>query len=235
MANEPDVRQGESAMSRAERRRAFLAFVAHEIRNPLSTALWGAELLGRVGAVERGGARGEKLSAMCLRSISRVRQLVEDHLLCERLDAGGIDVRSEEVPLREAVEAGIERRPADVGEVAVDVDPAVRLRGDRGLLERAIDALVAVAGRDATPVRIACEPAGDGVAVVVSGKAPEPPGLEDPVKGSPSDPRGRALALPVARRIAEALGGGLSFTAGRYVLLLPPGGDAVRRGPAPAP
>ena len=66
-----------------------LGFVAHEVRNPLSTALWSAELLARMTPEERGGARGEKLTAMCLRSLGRVRQLVEDHFLCERLDAGG--------------------------------------------------------------------------------------------------------------------------------------------------
>src|SRR5512138_522027 len=87
----------------ARRRGAFLGFVAHEVRNPLSTALWSAELLARLSAEERGGARGEKLVGMCLRSISRVRQLVEDHFLCERLDSGGIPVRAEGVGLREAV------------------------------------------------------------------------------------------------------------------------------------
>ena len=69
-------------------RPGHLGFVAHEIRNPLSTALWTAEMLARMTAADRGGARGEKLSAMCLRSVARVRQLIEDHLLCERLDAG---------------------------------------------------------------------------------------------------------------------------------------------------
>lgn len=232
----PDDRASESEAEGAERRRGFLAFVAHEVRNPLSTALWSAELLVRIPAEERGGARGEKLSAMCLRSIGRVRQLVEDHFLCERLDAGGVAVRSDAVSAREAADAALERRPADVGEVAVDVGPSVLLRADRGLLERALDALVAIAGREGTAVHIGCEPAGDAVALVVSGKAPESSSLEDPVKGAPSDPRGRALALPVVRRIAAALGGELSVAEGRYVLRLPrPDGDAARRDPAAHP
>src|SRR5512138_781972 len=101
VADRTDSKPDERA--EGERRRAFLGFVAHEVRNPLSTALWSAELLARITPEERGGARGEKLSAMCLRSISRVRQLVEDHFLCERLDSGGIPVRAEGVGLREAV------------------------------------------------------------------------------------------------------------------------------------
>ena len=84
-----------------EGRGGFLGFVAHEIRNPLSTALWSAELLTRMSASDRGGPRGEKLSAMALRSIARVRRLVEDHFLCERLDAGGIPLRAEPIRLRQ--------------------------------------------------------------------------------------------------------------------------------------
>jgi len=215
----------------AERRGAFLGFVAHEVRNPLSTALWSAELLGRITAEERGGARGEKLVAMCLRSIARVRQLVEDHLLCERLDAGEFPLRVEPVSAREAVGDAIERRPPDVGEIALDIVPDLLLGVDRALLVRALDALVAMAGRDGTAVRIAAEGAGDTVRLAVSGKAPEEGALEDPVKGTPSDPRGRALALPLARRIAAALGGALTAADGRYLLTLPlaKGGAALPR------
>ncbi len=237
VAERGDEKPGERGVDGTERRRGFLGFVAHEVRNPLSTALWSAELLGRISADERGGARGEKLSAMCLRSISRVRQLVEDHFLCERLDAGGIPIRAESVPGKEAAEAAVERRRADVGAVAVDVGPAVALRADRTLLDRALDALVAVAGREGTAVRIASEPAGEGVAVVVAGKPAEPPSVEDPAKGSPSEPRGRALALPLVRRIAAALGGSLALSeGGRYVLTLPrPDRDALRADPAAHP
>ncbi len=236
VADRTDKKAEERAPDGPERRRGFLGFVAHEVRNPLSTALWSAELLGRITPEERGGARGEKLSAMCLRSISRVRQLVEDHFLCERLDSGGIPVRAEPVGVRDAAEAVVERRSPDVGEVAVDVGSGVALRTDRTLLERALDALVATAGREGTAVRIASEPAGDAVAVIVSGKPADPPTVEDPAKGSPSEPRGRALALPLVRRIAAALGGSFALSdGGRYVLTLPkPDRDALRPDPDPA-
>ncbi len=202
-----------------ERRAGFLGFVAHEVRNPLSTALWSAELLSRMPAVERAGARGEKLSQMCLRSISRVRQLVEDHFLCERLDAEGISLRTEALAAGELVQGALERRPQDVGAVTVDVAPGLAIEADRTLLDRALDALVSVAGRDGAAVRIEARAEGDGIAVLVKGRAGE--NLEDPVKGSPSDPKGRALALPLARRIARALGGTLAATDGGYVLSLP--------------
>jgi hypothetical protein len=107
-----------------------------------------------------------------------------------------------------------------VGEVSVDVDAAVLLRADRILLERALDALVAIAGREGTTVRISVEPSGSDLSLVVAGRAPESPTVDDPEKGSPSEPRGRALALPVVRRIAATLGGAFSLSGDRYVLTL---------------
>lgn len=219
-----DVREGpEEAPGRAtaEDRGGHLGFVAHEIRNPLSTALWTAELLARMSAAERGGARGEKLSAMCLRSIARVRQLVEDHLLTERLDVGGIPLRIEAIGVGEALGAVLERRPADAPAVAQDVEPTLGVDADRALLERVLETLVAVAGADGSAVKVFARATPDEVAVVVSGKAVDPAALADPVKGSPSDPTGRALALPLARRAAGALGGLLAVAEGGWRLTLP--------------
>jgi signal transduction histidine kinase len=217
------------------KRSGFLGFIAHEVRNPLSTALWSAELLSRMPAEERGGARGERLSAMCLRSIARVRQLVEDHFLCERLDAGGIPLRVEPLGLLEVVEAVLARPPdRDRDPVAVALDPALAVRGDRILVERAIDALVAVASTDHAAVRIEASEAPRGtVALSVRGFSPAPTAIEDPSKGSPSDPRGRALALPLVRRIAEALGGALATSEAGCVLSLPLGEGYIAR-PKPA-
>jgi K+-sensing histidine kinase KdpD len=202
------------------KRVGFLGFVAHEVRNPLSTALWSAELLARMPAGERGGARGEKLSAMCLRSVSRVRQLIEDHFLCERLDAGGIPLRAEPIAPRELFEALLERA-GERGELSIHVDPSHTVLGDRTLLERAIEAIVAVAGADGTAVRVEGREEGATVVLTISGKPPAPGALEDPAKGSPSDPRGRALALPLVRRIARALGGSLAAAGEAYLLSLP--------------
>jgi K+-sensing histidine kinase KdpD len=215
------------------KRAGFLGFVAHEVRNPLSTALWSAELLSRMTSEDRGGPRGERLSAMCLRSISRVRQLVEDHFLCERLDAGGIPLRIEPIPLKEVVEATL-AKPADRGEVAVELDPAVAVNGDRILVERAVDALIAVASAERAPVRIEEIDAQRGtVALSVTGHSVGPGALEDPTKGSPSEPRGRALALPLVRRIAGALGGEVAVTETGYVLSLPSAEGYIAR-PKPA-
>ncbi len=215
------------------KRAGFLGFVAHEVRNPLSTALWSAELLARMTSEDRSGPRGERLSAMCLRSISRVRQLVEDHFLCERLDAGGIPLRVEPVPVRDVIDATL-AKPADRGEVTVEVDPRVAVNADRILVERAVDALIAVASAEQTPVRIQASEEGSGtIALSVTGHSLGPGALEDPTKGSPSEPRGRALALPLVRRIAGALGGALAATEKGYILSLPSAEGYIAR-PKPA-
>jgi len=214
-------RAGEASSQAEGDRSGRLGFVAHEVRNPLATALWTAELLARMSAGDRGGARGEKMSAMMLRALGRVRQLVEDHFLSERLDAGGIPLRPEGLPLRAIVEAAAARKPADAGPVEVAVDDALLVRADRALLERAIDAIVAAAGRDDAAVSVTARSEGERVRIRVAG-APVPDlALADPVKGSPSDPRGRALALPLGRRIATVLGGELTVAEGGLVLDLP--------------
>ncbi len=203
-----------------ERRASYLGFVAHEVRNPLSTALWTAELLARMSAAERGGPRGEKLSAMSLRSLARVRQLVEDHFLCERLDVAGIPVRVEALLVREVVEGIVERRPPDAPPVEIDVDPALAVMVDRALLERALDALLAAVATGSGAVRVSAIADDAAVQISFGGPGAVEATLDDPRKGSPSDTRGRALAIPVARRIARALGGTLAATGNGYLFTL---------------
>jgi K+-sensing histidine kinase KdpD len=217
-----------------EQRSAYLGFVAHEVRNPLSTALWTAELLARMSSEERGGARGDKLSAMCLRSLARVRTLIEDHFLCERLDAAGIPVRVEAVVLREVVDAVLERRSPDAPPVTAEVDATLSVTVDRTLLERAIDALVAAAGRDNTPVRLVARVRDGEMRIDFRGRAPEAGALDDPRKGSLSDPKGRALALPVARRVAGAVGAKLETTADGFLLVLGAAAGVPRLSPEPS-
>jgi signal transduction histidine kinase len=234
MAKDTQGEQPSNEPSVADRRGGYLGFVAHEVRNPLSTALWSAELLARMAAEERGGPRGEKLTAMCLRSLTRVRQLVEDHFMAERLDAGGIPIRAEAVALGALVGEVIERKAADVGEVSASIDATFVVSVDRALAERTLDALVAAAGRDATPVTIRGRSVERGFSLDIEGAAATREQLDDPRKGTPGDPKGRALALPLARRLAEAMGGSLVVEDGGFVLTLPRAPAYTARPPDPA-
>ena len=216
MADPPEKRRPPD-----DTRVGHLGFVAHEVRNPLSTALWTAELLARMAPADRAGARGEKLSAMCLRSVARVRQLIEDHFLSERLDIGGLPVRIEPVALADVVRGILERRPPGAPPVRVALDEDLAVEADRTLLERAIDGLVACAGDDRTPVALTADATDGEVTLVVEGRAADAAAPADPIKGSPSDPTGRALALPLARRVAAVLGGTLAAGEGGWRLTLP--------------
>lgn len=217
---EPDEGTGSAAPGPSGTDRAgHLGYVAHEIRNPLSTALWTAELLARLSPEERGGARGEKLAGICLRSVGRVRLLVEDHLLGERLDAGGYPFRLEPVLLSEVLEAIQARRPAAEPALTVPADRALAARADRGLLERALDGVIAVAAAGGGPVVIAAEALGGRLEIRVGARAVG--SLEDPSKGAASDQSGRSLALSTARRVARALGGTLQAAPDGYLLAIP--------------
>jgi hypothetical protein len=200
-------------------RGGYLGFVAHEARNPLSTALWSAELLVRLSAEERGGPRGEKLSGMCLRALQRLRLLVEDHFLAERLEVGGIPLRPEAVPLRAALEAAASK--AGLADAAIEGDEDLAVWGDRGLVERALEGLLAVAGRGNSAVRLEVRRSGDAALALVRGARPPPDAFAIPQKGTPSDPTGRALALHMALRVARALGGAVAAASDEYVLSLP--------------
>jgi signal transduction histidine kinase len=186
----------------------------------MSTALWTAELLARLPDGERGGARGEKLAGICLRSIVRMRLLVEDHLLSERLDAGGYPLRVEPLALAEVLAEALAREPAGAIPVERDVAGDLRVLADRALLSRALEALVAAAAVEVPAVRIAAGLREGRVEVRVAGASPG--SLEDPEKGAPSEQRGRALALPMARRAAFAMGGSLGVAGGAYILSIPP-------------
>ena len=211
----------EPAGASVEARAGKLGFVAHEVRNPLSTALWTAELMARMSAADRGGARGEKMAEMMLRALGRVRQLFEDHFLSERLDVGGIPVRAEPQALGPAVEAAGARRPADLGELSLVIEPGLSVRADKVLLERLLDLVLAAAGGEGAPVALSARRIGPLTRILLEGRPLTEASLADPVKGSPSDMKGRALSLPLARRIAAVLGGELRVAGGALELVLP--------------
>jgi len=205
--------------SPCEARSSYLGFVVHEFRNPLATALWCAQLLGRLGPEERGGARGMKLAATAQRAMARVGRLLEDHFLAERLEAGGLPQRPEPLELGAVARAAAEA--AGVAEATFAVPAALLVTADRLLLARCLEAAVAAAGKEGAPVRIEASVNEGGLAVRIAGAPVAPEALERPSRGAASDPSGRALGLFAARVAAEALGAELATDAGALVLSLP--------------
>ncbi len=200
-------------------RASYLGFVAHEARNPLATALWSAELLGRISPEERAGPRGERLAAACRRSLERLRHLVEDHLLSERLDAGGLSMHPEAVPLEELVSAAAKR--AGVQGWKGDLRGDLHVLSDRTVAERSVEGAMAAAARGGAAVEVEGRLAGGRVVLRIRGADPVPRALEDPRRGTAPADRARPLARSMARRAARAAGGRLDVQAGAYLLELP--------------
>jgi hypothetical protein len=157
---------------------------------------------------------------MCLRSLQRLRLLVEDYFLADRLAAAGMPVRAETVTVRELVETLARKQGlASVTCEFVGGDEAVRV--DRALFERALDGVLALAGRNKAPVLVTATRDAGQVSLHIRGEPPAPDALEPPRKGTPSDPTGRALALHMAVQVARALEGSLTTSGADYVLSVP--------------
>lgn len=205
--------------SPCEPRAGYLGFVAHEFRNPLTTALWCAELLERIPAADRGGARGQKLVAMALRSLRRVGALVEDHLLAERLGAGGMPLRPEVVDLRELLAAAGEL--AGAGVLALEVPEGTTVEADRGLLLQTLAALLAAVAGEGVAPRAEARPEAGGLRLTVAGAPVGADALELPRKGASAGRRARPLGLVMAGAAAGALGLALRVEGGALVLAFP--------------
>lgn len=196
-----------------------LAYVAHGIRNPLATAMWSAELLVKLAAEHRGGPRGEKLAKMCLRALGRVRRLVEDHLLAERLDANGVRIALDVVAAADLVP--LDAAALGAPQLAVDIEPGLTVATDAVLARRAIEATMEAAARGGTTVHVAGARAGSLARFRVEGAPAVPEDLDDRGRGDVSDGRGSALGLGMARRAVGALGGSLVVVDEAFVVDLP--------------
>lgn len=203
-----------------EARSSYLGFVAHEFRNPLATALWCAQLLGRLAPEERGGPRGLKLAAMSQRALARVGRLLEDHFLIERIEAGGLPLRPEAMELGAAVRTAAEAAGVIAATEVVAAGEA-QVVVDRALLLRCLEALLAAAGREGAAVRVEVGTGAIGTALRVAGAPLPPEALERPARGAPSDAAGRALGLYAARAAVEAMSGTLAVDGGAAVLTFP--------------
>jgi K+-sensing histidine kinase KdpD len=201
-----------------EAKSSQLAFVAHEIRNPLSTALWSVELLARMSPEERGGPRGEKLSRMSLRSLNRLRRLVEDHLLMARLDVGGIPLEMEEIPARELFPGAT---AVGAGSLELQLESGLSVVADPSLARRVVEGLLLAAARGGAEVRVIGTRRGNLARFRLEGATATEGDLADPRRGDPGDTRGAALAMPVARRACLSLGGAIRVEDGAWVLELP--------------
>jgi signal transduction histidine kinase len=211
--------------------RQFVADASHELRSPLSTLQVGLELLhGRLRSADRSTVTDLREEA------DRLERLIADLLLLARVDEAGLAPRLVDVDLDDLVNAERSRIAAQPGpRVTADVR-AVRVRGDRGQLARAVRNLVDNAVSHArTTVSLRLYAAGGSVRLEVADDGPGvPPADRDRIferfvrldSGRERTAGGSGLGLAIVAEIvaghggtvavADAADGGASF-----VLTLP--------------
>jgi len=97
--------KAEEALRRADQAKdAFLATLAHELRNPL------APIRAGIGVMQRGAGPKEQARALSImeRQVHHMVQLVDDLLDLARIGQGKVVLRREVLPLREVLEQAVE-------------------------------------------------------------------------------------------------------------------------------
>src|SRR4051812_35257137 len=131
----------------------YLGFVAHEIKNPLATALWSCDLLKRMNGTDRAGERAEKMIDVSLRALRRMRRLVDDYFTLERLLENGYELKREPVPMQDLIDAAVqflaekEAMPTSDWTIAADGN----VIGDADMLKRAVRLAIEHVARASVP------------------------------------------------------------------------------------
>jgi signal transduction histidine kinase len=207
----------------AERRRQFLADIAHEFRSPVAT------MRTMAGALQDGVAEGPERKARAVSALvttsERLLRLVQDLMELAKLDLEDFPLNVRQIDLCELVElavqahdteaaaTGITLYPVESAEqIKVTVDPDRIIQVLDNIIENAISyagsgSEVRVSVTDGDPVRIAISDTGKGI------PASDVPYVLDPffradAARTPGDCHS-GLGLSIACRLVEAHGGSM--------------------------
>jgi signal transduction histidine kinase len=99
-------KRAEQALKQADRRKdEFLATLAHELRNPLSSVSFGLQILGQA---EEDHAMKEQAQSAIGRQLKQLVRLVDDLLDVSRIGEGETQLRKERIELARAVDTAVE-------------------------------------------------------------------------------------------------------------------------------
>jgi signal transduction histidine kinase len=215
-------------MPEVGKRGKYLGFVAHEIKNPLATALWSCDLLKRMEAAERVGERAEKMIDVSLRALRRMRRLIDDFFTIERLLEHGYELRRERVTLKDLVEPAVralaEKDGVPTAEWAVDLAETATM-GDAEMLRRAVRLSLEHMARPSPTPRLTITTHSDGGHPAMHIRAETPPSPlvpPDPEERPSGDITGSVLGFALAFRILESHGGRIEERDGGLWLHFPP-------------
>lgn len=210
----------ESAERAIRARDSFIATVAHELRNPLTTVIASSELLTR--RLANDGSLGEQ-AAVITHEARRANRLIEDLLDASRLDMSDVPIAAGPVDVSAVARAAAASLSARLGgdhRLVVDTPADARTVGDASRLEQVLVNLLDNA-RKYSPAGGAIEltvrvEGGDVVARVSDrgvGLTPDQAArLFEPLyRARPDEFEGTGLGLYLSKLIVDRHGGDLSY------------------------
>jgi K+-sensing histidine kinase KdpD len=210
------------------KRGKYLGYVAHEIKNPLATALWSCDLLKRMGPADRVGERAEKMIDVSLRALRRMRRLIDDFFTIERLLEQGYELKREKLALKDLVEPAMQTLAEKDGIATegwvLELGDAATM-GDGDMLRRAVRASLEHMARGSPKPRLSIAARADGpnpALHVRAEAAPSPVVPPEPEERPSGDPSGAVLGFALAARILGSHGGRLEERDGGLWLVFPP-------------
>ena len=214
-----DRKQAEATLGRFEQSKsAFLAMLAHELRNPLAPIRSSIELLARLPAVE--DPRARRAQEIIERQCARLAELVDDLIDLSRIDSGSVHLARERVDLRQVVENAVARHEAVIRDheqrLAVDVgQEPLTVVGDAGRLVQVIGNLIGNASKftpKAGCVRVTANARNGAAEIVVADDgqgidAAAIPHLFDLFDRAPDATHGLGTGLAIVARLTRLMGG----------------------------
>jgi PAS domain S-box-containing protein len=120
----------------------FLSTISHELRTPLTTIKGSLQVLGR-GVEQLPEGMAEQMVAVMRRGSDRLERLVMNLLTVSQLETGGMNVFTEELTLRELVDAAVDNAMRDHAKRVIEIEPEqVTIRADRERFMQALSQLL---------------------------------------------------------------------------------------------
>jgi PAS domain S-box-containing protein len=223
-ASEELARKTREAEAASEAKTRFLAAMSHEIRTPMNGVLGMSQALAMSGVTER----QREMIDLIVRSGESLLAMLNDILDISRIEAGAMPIHAEAFHFGRLARdvGGLFAARAEAGglQFSVEVEPEAdrMVMGDELRVRQILNNLVANAVKftEAGEVRVRASRAPDGALVLAVkdtgvGIAPDQQAriFEAFVQADDSSTRrfgGSGLGLSIVRRLAEAMGGGVS-------------------------
>jgi len=197
----------------------FAAVLGHDLRNPLSSIMMGAEMMLAVSADPQVITTAERIRS----SGKRMSRMVDQLLDVTRIRAGAIRLNLQDIDLVPLCRAIMEELSHGAHGKLIHIESVGHcvVRADRDRFEQIMSNLIANAlqhGRSGTPVRVRVDGSSPRqVMVSVSSEGPIPEQMKDriftPFQTSRTDPgagQGLGLGLYIVKQFVDAHGGNVT-------------------------